>query len=264
MTVAALRDRWDRPDVHLYSTIDSTNERARELAEEGAPAGTIVLADEQTAGRGRRERSWFSVKGAGLYLSLLLRPDGLPNPALVSLLAGLGMARAVDRLLGDRGAAVKWPNDLILEDRKAGGVLVETAWAGARPDYVVFGIGINVHHEPEDFPPELREVATSLDLAAGRKVSRLELADEVVAQVEELCADLPDRLEQAELRVLDDYDWLRDRRCTVIASPEADPVEGVAVGIAPDGALLFRPDTGALQRLKSGQVVPHDLRVPEY
>lgn len=264
-TLSALRERWDRPHVHLYSKIDSTNSRARELAEEGAAAGTIVLAEEQVSGRGRRSRRWFSPKGMGLYMSLVLRPDSLRNPTLLSLLAGLGMARAVDRVLGNGSAAVKWPNDLILEDRKAGGVLVETVWAGGRPDYVILGIGINVHQEePGDFPRALREVAISLDMAADDSISRLELADHVLSEVEELSAQPPDSLEPDVLRELDGYDWLRDRRCRVISSPDAEPIEGVAVGIAPDGALLFRPDTGALQRLKSGQVIPEDLEIPAY
>jgi BirA family biotin operon repressor/biotin-[acetyl-CoA-carboxylase] ligase len=265
-TLESLRERWDRPDVYVYARIDSTNVRARELAEEDAPAGTIVIADEQVTGRGRRSRRWFSPKGAGLYLSLVLRPELLPNPTLVSLLAGLGMARAVDRLLGNGSAALKWPNDLILQDRKAGGALTETVWAGDRPAHVILGMGINVHQEREDFPPVLRDVAISLDMVAGEEVSRLELADLVLEEVEERCARIPASLEPEQLRQLDDYDWLRDRRCSVLASDEeeAEPEAGVAVGIAPDGALLFRPDTGALQRVKSGQVLAEGLRFPDY
>ena len=263
-TLEALRERWDRPDVYVYARIDSTNVRARELAEEDAPAGTIVLADEQVTGRGQRSRRWFSAKGAGLYLSLVLRPERLSNPTLVSLLAGLGMARAVDRLLGNGSAALKWPNDLILEDRKVGGALTEAVWAGDRPAHVILGLGINVHQEREDFPPVLRDVAISLDMVAGEEVSRLELADLVLEEVEERCARIPASLEPEQLRQLDDHDWLRDRRCAVVASEDADPQEGVAVGIAPDGALLFRPDSGALQRVKSGQVIAEDLRFPDY
>jgi BirA family biotin operon repressor/biotin-[acetyl-CoA-carboxylase] ligase len=250
--------------VHVYSTIDSTNVRARELAEQGSPAGTLVVADEQKAGQGRRGRGWYSPKGGGLYLSLVLRPAELPNPGLISLLAGLGMARAVDRLLEGGPAAVKWPNDLIVADRKAGGALSEVSWAENRPAYVVLGIGINVHQTRSEFPPALRDVAISLDMAAGRAVSRLELADHVLDEVEGRCAAPPADLDADALRQLDDYDWLRDRRCATVPSPDAEPIAGVAVGIAPDGALLFRPDRGALQRVKGGHVVVESLPTPDY
>lgn len=263
-TLAALRERWDRSEVHLYSTIDSTNVRARELAEEGVSAGALVLADEQKAGQGRRGRGWYSPKGAGLYLSIVLRPARLPNPGLISILAGLGMARAVDRLLEGGPAAVKWPNDLIVADRKAGGALSEVSWTENRSAYVVLGVGINVHQKRSDFPTALREIAISLDMAAEREVSRLELADYVLEEIEARCAAPPGDLDADALAQLDNYDWLRDRRCGIVTGPDADPVQGVAVGIAPDGALLFRPDRGALQRLKGGHVIVESLATPDY
>ncbi len=262
-SLEALKARWDRPHVHLYSRIDSTNTRAKQLAEEGAAAGTLVLADEQTEGRGLAARRWHSPKGAGLYLSIVLRPAALANPLLVPLVAGLGVARAIERVLGDAPLAVKWPNDLIVADRKAGGILCEAAWAGDAPRHLVLGIGVNVHQARDDFPPELREVAISLDLAAGRTVSRLELADQVVAEVEEACAEPPETLDREFLRRFDEYDWLRERRCRIV-EPNVKPVLGTAVGIAPDGALLFRPDRGALIRVTAGRVVVDELPIPEY
>ncbi len=262
-SVEALKSRWDRPHVHVYTRIDSTNTRAIQLAEEGAAAGTLILADEQTEGRGLASRRWHSPKGAGLYLSIVLRPVALRNPLLVPLIAGLGVARAVERLVGGAAVAVKWPNDLIVADRKAGGILSEAAWSGDRPRHLILGIGINVHQARGDFPTELREVATSLDLAAGSRVSRLDLADQVISEVEDSCADPPETLDRDFLRRFDEYDWLRDRRCRV-AEPKAEPVQGTAVGIAPDGALLFRPDRGALIRVTAGRVLAEELPFPEY
>ncbi len=262
-----LEARWDRPQIHLYSSVDSTNTQAKRLAdEEDAPAGTIVLADEQTGGRGRTGRRWYSPKGAGLYLSVILRPERLPSPLLVPLLAGLGLARAVEGLLEDVRVGLKWPNDLIVEDRKAGGVLSEVSWGTTQPTSVVVGVGINVHGAAEDFPRELRDVAISLDEAAGREVSRLELADRVLDEVEDRCAQPPERLDREGLRAFDEYDWLRDRRCAIQRSEEdeEEPLAGVAVGIAPDGALLFRPDSGALERVIGGQVIVEELPLPEY
>ncbi len=263
-TLQQLKERWDRPHVHLYAQIDSTNERAAELAEEGAPAGTIVLADEQTAGRGLISRNWFSPKGAGLYMSIVFRPAELTNPMLIPLLAGLGTVRATLELVGGTRVGIKWPNDLIIDDRKAGGVLSEMGGPADQTNYVVLGVGINVHQQQDDFPAPLRDVAISLDMAAGYEVPRLELADRIVKEVEDRCANPPESLDRDLLREFDNFDWLRDRRCAVQASHKADPIRGIAVGIAPDGALLFRPDKGALERVTSGRIVVEDLRLPDY
>ena len=262
-SLAALRERWDRKHVHLYSRIDSTNNQARLLAAEGSPAGTLVVADEQTAGRGVAKRRWHSPKGAGLYVSLVLRPEQVPNPLLLPVLAGLASVRAIVSLLGDVGVGVKWPNDVIVRDRKAGGVLSEGSWTGDEPNYLVLGIGLNVHQKPSDFPAALRDVAISLDMATGRNVSRLALADRVIAEVEERCVNPPESLDREFLKQFDEYDWLRDRRCS-IGRADAKPREGTAVGIAPDGALLFRPDRGALERVTSGRVTVPDLPLPAF
>ena len=262
-TLQALKERWDRPHVHVYSRIDSTNLRAKELAEEDAAAGTIVLADEQTAGRGVAGRRWHSPRGQGLYLSLILRPREATNPLLVPLLAGMGTARAIERLAEDVHPVIKWPNDLIVGDRKVGGVLSEASWAGAVPRYLVVGIGLNVRQREQDFPQELRGIAASLEGAAGRRISRLELADLVIEEVEERCANPPASLDRDCLREFDERDWLRDRRCA-IEREDAAPRRGTAVGIAPDGALLFRPDRGPLERVTSGRIAVDELRMPEY
>jgi BirA family biotin operon repressor/biotin-[acetyl-CoA-carboxylase] ligase len=261
-TLEQLQHRWDRRHVYLYARVDSTNTRARQLAAEDAPAGTIVLADEQTAGRGVAARRWASPKAQGLYLSLLLRPRHVANPLLIPLLAGLGVARAAEQLLGG-SVGIKWPNDIVVRNRKAGGVLSEASWSARAPNHVVLGIGVNVHQKPADFPPELREVAISLDMAAGRRVSRLELADLVLREIEPRCASPEEMLDRETLRLLDERDWLRDRRCTVLVAG-SPPLEGTAAGIAPDGALLFRPDHGALERVTTGRVLAADLPTPDY
>jgi len=261
--LAVLRERWDRPHVHIYSSVDSTNSLAVKLADEGAAAGTIVLADEQTSGRGVSTRRWHSAKGVGLYLSLLLRPKQLPNPLLLPLLAGLAAARSAQALVSGAAVGLKWPNDLIVADRKAGGVIADAAWSGGRPKYVVLGIGVNVRQKARDFPAALQGVAISLDMAAGRPVSRLELADRIIDEVETYCLNPPEMLDRELLRRLDDYDWLRDRRCS-IDSDDRTPLAGTAVGIAPDGALLFRPEGGALRRLTAGHVRVDELPTPDF
>ncbi|MGH7546047.1 MAG: biotin--[acetyl-CoA-carboxylase] ligase, partial [Gemmatimonadota bacterium] len=167
-----LRKRWRRPELHLFSTVDSTNDVARELAKEGAPAGALVLADAQSAGRGRGDRRWASPKGKGLYFTLVLRPGSLANPGLLPIRAGLGIVRVLARLVPDADPALKWPNDVWLDGKKCGGVLAEATWDGSRPDHVVVGVGLNVSAKGKDLPRAIRRGATSVEAASGRKVSR--------------------------------------------------------------------------------------------
>ncbi len=258
-----LKLRWARPELYVFARLDSTNDRARRLAEDGAPHGTVVLADEQSAGRGVGSHRWHSPKGAGVYLSIVLRPERPPNPLLLPLLAGLATARAAARLLEGVPIGIKWPNDLIVADRKAGGVLCEASWSGRAPGYVVVGVGVNVHQGPLDFPEPLRAVATSLDMAAGRQISRLALLDLLIPGLEARCTEPPAVLDRDLLREFDELDWLRGRR-GFLKRADGSLVRGAAAGIAPDGALLFRPDGGALERVTSGRVRVEELPVPDY
>lgn len=253
-----LRDRWDREHVYLYGSTDSTNQRARELAEEGAPAGAVVVAREQTEGRGRAGRRWHSPADAGLYLSMLFRPDGIGNPVLLQLLAGLGVAAELDADFEGLDPAVKWPNDLVADDRKLGGVLSEAAWDEGTLRYLVVGIGINVH-APDKIPEEIRDGAAWMEEVLDEEVPLVRVADAAVRGLEERLVDPPQRLDSPSLDLLDRYDWLRDRRVDVKPSDEDEYLDGVCVGVAPDGALLFRPDRGALRRLHEATV-----RVPEW
>lgn len=258
-----LKSRWARPQVHVHGLVDSTNCRARALAESGAPAGTIVLADAQSAGRGLARRQWHSPAGSGLYVSVLLRPGRVPNPQLIPLLAGLGAARAVERSAVGVSVGLKWPNDLIVGDRKLGGVLSEGSWAGNTPAWLVVGIGINVHMQPDDFPEALRGVATSLDAAAGRRVSRLALADSVISEIEAGCNELPERLEGDLMERFARRDWLRGRPC-VVEHAGGKKTRGVAAGVAPDGALLLRPEIGEPIAVTSGRISSEELPTPDY
>lgn len=257
-TADELRDRWSRESVHPYGSVDSTNERAAELAESGAPAGTVVLAREQTEGRGRGGRRWHSPPDAGLYMSVIFRPDRIENPVLLQLVAGLGIAAELDSDFEGLGPAVKWPNDLIADGRKFGGVLSEAAWEEDTPRHLIVGAGINVG-EPGELPEELRGGATSMQEVLGEEVPLVDVADAVLRGLERRLVDPPRSLDEPSLDLLDRYDWLRDRRVDVQPDDEDEYLDGVCVGVAPDGALLFRPDRGALRRLHSATV-----RVPEW
>src|SRR5512138_3547524 len=158
--------------VHRFESIASTNDIAKALAQAGEGHGTAVLAREQIRGRGTKGRSWHSPSGLGLYVSFILRdPDGQPMPSLhlVPLAVGLAASDAILEVVGVE-TRLKWPNDVLFEGRKLGGILCEGNSLGASGGFVVAGIGLNAGQILADFPPELRDAATSLRLAAGRPV----------------------------------------------------------------------------------------------
>ena len=153
-----------------FETIDSTNKKAKELAQEGAVHGTLVTADLQVAGIGRRGRSWSSEKAAGIYMSMLLRPKiNTDKASMLTLVAALAVEKAIAELL-DCQAMIKWPNDLVLNKKKICGILTEMALDGTEIDYVVIGIGINVNNKA--FPEEIIQTASSLSIELGREVDK--------------------------------------------------------------------------------------------
>jgi BirA family biotin operon repressor/biotin-[acetyl-CoA-carboxylase] ligase len=223
--------RLGRPRLHLRS-IGSTNARARELAVAGAPHGTAVTADEQTAGRGRQGRGWSTPPGSALAVSLVLRD---PAP-LLSLRAGLAVAD-----LAGATALVKWPNDVLVEGRKVAGVLVE-----GRPQerWAVLGIGVNAALDLTELPEELRATAGTLGLRPAELPRALDV----------LLAALAARLEEepeATLAALRERDALAGRRV------RWEGGEGTGAGIAADGALLVRDAGGTVHALAAGEVHLH-------
>jgi len=228
--------------VHRYERLPSTQDEVHRLAAEGAPAGTVVVAAEQAAGRGTRGRSWASPPG-GLWLSFLCRPTRLPGVEVLSLRVGLAASEALAEVGGLPPVSLKWPNDLIVSDRKVGGILCEARWRGDVLDWVAVGLGLNVRNAlPDDarVPP-------------GRLVDwRHDLEPEhilwpVVASLLPL-AETGSGLSNAELKAFASRDWLLGRELS-------EPARGRAAGIDPDGALrVLKPD-GQLVRVSSGSVV---------
>ena len=220
--------RLGRPRLHLRS-VGSTNERARELAEAGAPHGTAVTAGEQTAGRGRQGRGWSTPPGSAIALSLVIRD---PDP-LLSLRAGLAVAD-----LAGAGARVKWPNDVLLDGRKVAGVLVE-----GRPQagWAVLGIGVNAALDLAVLPDDVRERAGTLGLAPAELPRALQ---ELLGALERRLAQPP----EATLAALRERDALAGRPV------RWDGGSGTGAGIADDGALLVRDAGGALHALAAGEV----------
>jgi BirA family biotin operon repressor/biotin-[acetyl-CoA-carboxylase] ligase len=253
LTARELEDRWGRESVYPYGSIDSTNDAARELAAQGVPHGTIVVCREQSAGRGRGDRSWHSPADAGLYLSMIFRPEAAELPPVVSVLAGLGVVEELDRAFAGLHPTLKWPNDLIAEDRKLGGLLCEASWTGIGPGHLIVGVGINVKSMAKTLPRKLHKRTTWLD-AHHEGAELPEVADAVIRGLEDRLGRLDLGMDSPTLDSLDRYDWLKNRRVRLLPADSDEGVPGVCVGIAPDGALLFRPDRGALRRVKSGRV----------
>lgn len=232
----ALRALLDVPSLELLATVPSVMDVAHARAASGAPGGTVVLADEQTAGRGRGGRAWRSAPRAGIWLALVERPREAAAVEVLSLRLGMAAARVLDRWSASP-VRLKWPNDLFTADGKLGGILVESRWRGSMPDWVIVGIGINV------VPPEGvdRPVA-----ALGEKCDRGEVLAELVPALRAAAA-AAGPLRDAELARFAERDMARGRRCTA-------PVQGTVRGIDSAGALVV--DTAAGEaRARAGSLV---------
>ncbi|HUF25215.1 MAG TPA: biotin--[acetyl-CoA-carboxylase] ligase [Vicinamibacterales bacterium] len=238
--------------VRHLATVDSTNEHALAMAAAGAPDGAVVVADEQTAGRGRRGRAWHSPEG-GLYLSYIVRDiETIARPSLLTLAAGVAAARAIADATGFE-PDLKWPNDVLTpgRPRKLAGILAEASSVGSRVDVIVIGIGINV--SMASVPAELQAIAASLEGELGRDVGRQALQD---ALIERLDAEVARLRAGGEAQVLDEW---RARspgsRGARVSWREAGGERiGVTEGIDADGALLVRGADG-VQRLVAGEVI---------
>jgi len=228
--------------LHFSPVTGSTNTDALKAAREGAPHGSVFFADEQRSGRGRGDHAWQSAAGEGLYASILLRlsvqASTLP---LVPFAAGLAAAEAI-RAASGLTVDLRWPNDLLIGDRKAGGILVESK-TGAESASVVVGIGINVHQRA--FDPGLATLATSLDLEAGDRVSRQQLLLSLLKSLERETLGLHDLAAITAIpeRVAQASSWIKGRRVEV-HGPQA--CVGVTAGLDAHGFLLVRTHEGVI------------------
>ncbi|HEX5044050.1 MAG TPA: biotin--[acetyl-CoA-carboxylase] ligase [Candidatus Polarisedimenticolaceae bacterium] len=244
--------------VHVLERTSSTNDALRRLANGGAPEGTVVLAEEQSAGRGRLGTAWHSPRGSGLYLSVLFRPPGTAADAtrftLLSAVAACEAARGV----GAESVAIKWPNDLLWRGRKVAGTLAELRTSGAVVLELVVGTGFNVAQGEGDFPPELAGRAASLRMAAGGPVDRERLFALYVTAL----------LEGGKRLRAGKWEAVRARwsalafaasggRVRVLPGRGAPPFEAVTEGIDATGALRVRDDGGALRTLSLGESLLH-------
>jgi BirA family transcriptional regulator, biotin operon repressor / biotin---[acetyl-CoA-carboxylase] ligase len=253
-----LGTRTLRGPIYHFETTASTSDTAKTLGVRGVAEGALVVAETQTAGRGRLGRHWVSPPGTGIYASLLLRPP-LPPQELpqITLSTAVAMVRALTRAAGVT-PGIKWPNDLILKGKKLGGILTEMETESDQIRYLVVGLGLNVN--TSDFPPELADTATSLLLAEGRPFSRVLLLRAWLEEFEALYArflahGFPEILEE----------WKRHSvtlgKCVAVRQGQRH-IEGLALEVGDDGALLLETARGEVVRVTSGEITLESAGIP--
>lgn len=248
-----LTTRFIGADIYLFDAIDSTNSHAHKLAKEGAKEGTVVLSESQSKGKGRLGRSWFSPSGVNIYLSVILRPQ-MPSSkiTLLTFAAAIAVAKAIRDIAG-LDADIKWPNDILIKGKKVAGILSEMDAKSDAVRFVVIGIGINVNLDIKDIPSELIDKATSIKIETNITIDRMNLICRVLENLEEWY-NIFERN-----RVNDIIDEWKRLAITIGRDVKVQSgnsfIEGRAVDIDENGALLIKDSDGIIQRALSGDVI---------
>lgn len=246
-----MHTEWVAKEVLYFDTIDSTNTKAQELAEKGYPSGTLVVADKQESGKGRRGRSWVSPSGTGIFMTLMIKPDINPNNAsMLTLVAALAVAKAITSVTGEE-ALIKWPNDIVVNSKKVCGILTEMNAQFDYINHIVVGIGINVHNE--SFPEEISQMASSLMIeAGGKRFHRAQIIAETMSYFEQYY-DTFLKTQDLSAFVREYDELLVNRNKSVRVLDPKEPFDGKAMGITPKGELIV--DTWESRKLvSSGEV----------
>ncbi len=246
-----IHTKWMGKNLLYLPVTDSTNIQAKKQGEGGAPHGTLVVADCQNAGKGRRGRSWSSPSGTSIYMSFLLRPQIPPRCAsMITLIAGMASCQAVREATGLK-AQIKWPNDLVVRGKKICGILTEMSAEMEQIHYIVTGIGINVNQQ--EFPEEIRTKATSLKLETGRDLSRSEIIAGTMEWFEKYFEIFLETEDLSRLRK--EYEGLlaNMNQEVLVLDPKGE-YKGICRGIQEDGELLVEQRDGRIGRVMSGEV----------
>ncbi len=244
--ISIRKTKWVGKEIHYLDVTDSTNTQAKSLGEADAPNGTLVVADRQESGRGRRGRSFESPAGVGVFMTLLLKPEIQPrNASMLTLVAALAVVKGIGHMI-DLPVQIKWPNDIVINGKKICGILTEMSAQVDYVNYIVIGIGINVGNG--DFPEEIKDVATSIYLESGKHINRAMLIEKVWEEFE----DYYERYEKTQdlSELVREYDsYLVNRGQKVRVLDQKEPYEGKAMGITDRGELIV--DTWEARRLVS-------------
>ena len=224
-------------------SVDSTNELAKKMAYNGAADGTLIIAEEQTGGKGRLERSFFSPKEKGIWFSLILRPQCLPKDApKFTLLAAVAVARAMEKF--NLRAGIKWPNDILFDGKKLVGILTEMSAEIGHVNYIIVGIGINVNVRREEFPADIREIATSLSEIAGENLNRVEFFRALLEEFDKLYIDSDF---EKIFEIWRQYNITLGKKVTVFSAESGEIFTGLAFDIDKEGALIV--DSGGEKKI---------------
>ena len=240
--------------IHYLPAVDSTNNFARQRAEQGGAEGEVVIGETQTEGRGRMGRNWISPPCVNLYLSVILRPRlAAVDVPQITLMAAVALADTVGSFIAVR-PEIKWPNDILVEGKKLAGVLTESSCEGQRVAFVILGIGINVNFPPEAMPDLLRERATSLMVWARGPISREECARRLIHSLDRCYGELEEGGFSAIAPRWEAYFRLKGKKVRVEMVTQA--ISGTVLGIDRDGTLMLEDDCGGAQRVIAGDVIP--------
>lgn len=237
--------------IHYFQRIDSTNSMAYQLAMQGAKEGEIVIAESQEKGRGRLGRKWFSPPYLNLYISIILRPEIMPNQAsIITLLSAVATAEAIKRY-SDITPSIKWPNDILVKGRKVAGLLNEVNSEIDRIHFVILGIGINLNINKKEFPRDIREHATSLKIETGREISRKEFTGLLLREIEYWYKKF---LKEGSQPIIDAWRrWADIKERVVKVSSFKETFIGKAIDIDSDGALMIEHN-GMIKKVIAGDI----------
>jgi BirA family biotin operon repressor/biotin-[acetyl-CoA-carboxylase] ligase len=238
--------------IHHFDTLDSTNTKAYQLAQEGAEEGEVVIAESQAKGRGRLGRQWFSPPFLNLYLSVILRPKISPHQAsLITLMAAVATADAIREFSG-LFPLIKWPNDILLRDRKVAGLLNEIHSETDRVHFVVLGIGVNLNMDEKAFSEEIQPIATSLRIEMGQPISRKNFLRSLLQALEGWYSIFLEKGDTVLLKAWRDWAQIKGRRVNVTSFGET--FVGEAIDVDSDGALILETASGERRRVVAGDV----------
>lgn len=239
-------------NMHFLESCPSTQIVAHQLAQEDAPDGTVVLTEEQTAGRGRLARKWHSAANKGIWMSVILRPDVVPQKApQFTLVTAVAVVRAIEQVIGLK-PEIKWPNDILLDGKKCTGILTELQSDADGIQALIIGIGLNVNQSLEDFDPEVQDIATSLKMQGGEDVDRKQLVSSILYHLEQY----------SDLYIAEGFGMLKlmwESYSSTIGRPvrarmAKETLEGMAEGITEDGVLQLRTPDGKLHGIYSADI----------
>ena len=252
--LSRLTTDWAGRTLHYFDETGSTNIDAKRYAEEGEPHGTTVVANMQSAGRGRRGRLWQSPAGSAIYMTILLKPRFIPDKAsMLTLVMALSVADAIAEATG-LSAGIKWPNDVVVNKKKVCGILTEMNVELDYIQYVVIGVGINVNNNsPEEFPEGIRQTATSLKIESGMQISRAALLERVLAHFEKNYNIFTKTLDLSALMEAYDSRLLNLNAEVRVLDPKGE-YTGIARGIDPTGELLVEKENGEVVPVYAGEV----------